>query len=203
MNAPQHAAKSSTRDALLEAAIAELRTRPENDFRIEQILHSAQASFSSLYHHFGNREGLITQAQIEIFKSPMIGGISTFLAGIQKVQNFEDLGKVVRAGIDGISAPESLLGRQAQLLILASSLSRPELARAIAKEQTLATEKISGAFLDLQKKGVLKPDIQVRELAQFILSNVVGQIVIDVGAGEFNLEKWRETLYRALMAQFQ
>jgi len=65
---PRSSSADETRSALIEAAIEHLNTHGNRRFRIEAVLHEANASSSSLYHHFGNRSGLLNAARAEMHR---------------------------------------------------------------------------------------------------------------------------------------
>lgn len=200
-NSPKSDGKApSTREALLKAAIAELSLRPEGDFRIETILASTGASFSSLYHHFGNREGLVIEAQIAIFKSPIAKDVGQFVAGAALVSNREELRNMLSAAVASSSSANNAKERAAQIAILAASYSRPALAAAIAKEQAAVTSQVAAAFDDLQARGLINPAVTTTLIAQFIQVTILGQTVLDVGAGPLELAEWQDLVLKALLA---
>lgn len=55
-----HAAERSTRQRALVAALALFDAQGVEATTIEQVRDAAQVSIGSIYHHFGNREGLVT-----------------------------------------------------------------------------------------------------------------------------------------------
>lgn len=191
---------TSTRESLLAAAIAELTARPEADFRIEAILASTGASFSSLYHHFGNREGLIIEAQIAIFKSPISKDLDPFVAATLSVSNASQLKAVMALAIAAASSAQNAKDRAAQIAILAAANSRPVLAEAIAKEQAEVTAKITKAFDDLKNRGVIEPVVSTALIGQFIQVTTLGQTVLDAGAGPVKLAEWQDLVLKALLA---
>ena len=199
-SATSEAKALSTREALLEAAIAELSLRPEGDFRIEAILTSTGASFSSLYHHFGSREGLIIEAQIAIFKSPIAQDVGPFTTASAVVTTSNELIELLKIAIASSSSIENAKDRAAQLAILAASNSRPALAEAIANEQAQVTSQISAAFDDLQTRGLVDPQVTTTLIAQFIQVTILGQTVLDAGAGPVQLAEWQDLLLKALLA---
>ncbi len=190
----------TTREALLEAAIAELTLRPEADFRIETILATTGASFSSLYHHFGSREGLIIEAQIAIFKSPIANDIGSFTAGAALVSNSDDLLQLLKAAIASSSSAENAKDRAAQIAILSAANSRPVLAEAIAKEQAEVTAQVAAVFDDLQTRGLIEPQVETTLIGQFIQVTILGQSVLDAGAGPVEVTAWQDLVLKTLLA---
>lgn len=190
---------TSTREALLAAAIAELSLRSEAEFRIEAILAATGASFSSLYHHFGSREGLLIEAQIVIFKSPITRDVAPFAAAAAQVSNAAELREVLAAAIATSSSAENTKDRADQIAILASANSRPVLAEAIAKEQAELTKQIAAAFDDLERRGLIKPKVATTLIGQYIQATILGQSVLDAGAGPLELKDWQELLLTTLL----
>lgn len=200
-NSPGGGSKApTTREVLLEAAIAELSLHPEADFRVESILAATGASFSSLYHHFGSREGLIIEAQIAIFKSPIAKDVQPFAAGAALVSNKEELIQWLRYAVAGASSAENAKDRGAQIAIMASANSRPLLAAAIAKEQEAVTAKIAATFDGLEARGLIDPLASTTLIGQFMQATVLGQSVLDIGAGPVQLADWQDLLLKTLLA---
>ena len=191
---------TSTRQALLEAAIAELTSRPEAEFRVENILAATGASFSSLYHHFGNREGLIIEAQIAVFKSPIAQDLVPFTAAAAKISNAEELKEVLAVAVSAASRAENAKARAAQLAILSAANSRPLLAEAIAKEQAEVTSQIAAAFDGLSERGVIDPQVDTRLIGQYMQATILGQSVLDLGAGPLDLTAYQDLLLKTLLA---
>jgi len=200
-NATLSAAKpSSTREALLAAAIAELTARPETEFRVENILAATGASFSSLYHHFGSREGLIIQAQIAVFRSPIAQDIVPFTAAAGQASNAADLKAVLTVAIAAASRADNTQARAAQLAILSAANSRPALAEAIAKEQSEVTAQIAETFDGLRERGLIAPQVDTTLIGQFLQATILGQSVLDIGAGPLNLKAYQDLLLKTLQA---
>ena len=191
---------ASTREALLAAAIAELTARPEAEFRVENILAATGASFSSLYHHFGSREGLIIEAQIAIFKSPISKDVVPFTTAAARVSTFAELTAVLASAIAGASRADNVKARAAQLAILAAANSRPVLAAAIAKEQAEVTAQIAATFEGLEARGVIEPQVTPTLIGQFIQVTILGQSVLDIGAGPVELAAWQDLVLKAILA---
>lgn len=199
-NSPKGDAKAlTTREALLKAAIAELSLRSEAEFRVEAILAATGASFSSLYHHFGSREGLIIEAQIVIFKSPITRDVAPFAAAAAQVSNAAELRAVLAAAVATSSSAENTKDRADQIAILASANSRPVLATAIAKEQAELTKQIAAAFDDLERRGLIKPKVATTLIGQYIQATILGQSVLDAGAGPLEFKDWQDLLLTILL----
>lgn len=199
-NSPKGDAKAlTTREALLKAAIAELSLRSEAEFRVEAILAATGASFSSLYHHFGSREGLIIEAQIVIFKSPITRDVAPFAAAAAQVSNAAELRAVLAAAVATSSSAENTKDRADQIAILASANSRPVLATAIAKEQAELTKQIAAAFDDLERRGLIKPKVATTLISQYIQATILGQSVLDAGAGPLEFKDWQDLLLTILL----
>ena len=82
---------SPVRSSILEIAVALLDELGEAGIRTSQIADLAGVSVPALYHHFGNREGLIEEAQAERFIRALRFDAVTFRDAIKACSTREDL----------------------------------------------------------------------------------------------------------------
>jgi AcrR family transcriptional regulator len=180
-----------TVDRVVKAAVELLDEGGEQDFRVAVVSERTGVSVGSLYHHFGNRDGLIKAARAHEFLSssfPSDGAaIAEIAASSSTAAEFLDrLTAIIRDVHSADRAP-----RRLRLIeLIGSSVSRPDLfetVRHLQSDVMRQGEDVADIFL---KKGWVKDGISARSLVSFILALGIGRVVIDLDEDPVDPEEW-------------
>lgn len=79
--------KGKTKDEVLRVTIVEIEKVGEGNVRLEDVLREAEASVSSLNHHFGNMRGLPGEAQLARFNASTGDNAQRFRDAANRVKN--------------------------------------------------------------------------------------------------------------------
>lgn len=189
---------SKTRSSLLAATVAEILERGEAGVRIESILAAAGSSFSSLYHHFGNREGLIVAAEISLLTGPISRDFEMFADMAKAVTNRDELVSWLKAGIAQTHSSTNSDERALQLSIYNSAATKPALAAALAETSAQVTDVLASMFADLRSRDLFSSAYSDRVIAQYIRVLVLGQIVIERDETPTSLDQWHAVVFTTL-----
>jgi AcrR family transcriptional regulator len=112
-------------DALVEATVRVLETEGEAGVRVAEICDQVGVSYGSVYHHFGDREGLIRAAQFARLRAQPGQDIASFASALNDdAASFVDsLMEICRS----IASAERGPVREVRTSVLASTHGRPEL----------------------------------------------------------------------------
>lgn len=128
----------STRERLLEAAIREIEAGGEAAVRVDVIAEMAEITKPSLYHFFGDREGLIVAAQIERYRRALMFGMEATTEAVRRCSSAQEFRTFLMTWIRGFGAPDGRERRRVRLEVLGSSVSRPALRELVAAEDRMA-----------------------------------------------------------------
>jgi AcrR family transcriptional regulator len=192
--------KLDTRLMLLAAAVDELKAHGESGLRIESILQAANASFSSLYHHFGNREGLVLAAQIEMLQAPISRDGAIFAELVRDVHSKDDLIAWLKKGVAMTHGQANAIERAQQLAIYSAAEKKPELAAAISAANQQLTYQVAGLFSDLRSRGIFESKFSDELMAQFVQTLVLGQVVVERDSTPTDKAVWHEAVLVALLS---
>ena len=118
-----------TRGAILEVAMALLDERGPDGFTIDDVLVRSDASASSLYHHFGNREGLVLAAEGERYRQTMKREDLGNLDGGYTAETTEEFFAFIAAQLRRIAFdPDNRQTRRDRFAVVGRALTSPELA---------------------------------------------------------------------------
>lgn len=175
-----------TVDRLIAAAIEALTEHGESGFRVEQVLDRSGASASSLYHHFGNRDGLIDAARVvEFTRGAALEVMSIDMDdGLDRDSLLSQLDRLNRE----LSADAYEPQRRLRLAILGRAATRPSLWAVLEQEQGRVIDELSGVIELAQSVGLIRVDVEPRSLAVFMLGHGIGRVISDLDPTPTDLE---------------
>ena len=199
---PRLAAKqpraTSTVSALIEAAIEELESRGESGLRLDTVLSQSGASLGSLYHHFTNRDGLIDAARLTQFARIAEADLDIVCGTLSEAHSLEDLiNRFCFATLCSVSEDRAPV-RFERIAMLASAGTRPGLRAALAQEQAKATVRLTDCLIGLQERGIISEAQDLRTIAVFMQSFILGQVVADLHTVETPTSNWVTIVGNAL-----
>jgi AcrR family transcriptional regulator len=189
---------SSTVQNLIEAAIEELEARGESGLRLDAVLHSSGASLGSLYHHFTNRDGLIDAARLTQFNRITAADLDLVCSTLSESKTPEDLiNRFCFATLCSLSEERAAI-RYERIAMLAGAGTRPSLRLGLAAEQNTATTRLTECLDDLQNRGVIPQGKDIRTIAVFMQSFILGQVLTDLDTVETSTNSWVTVVGQAL-----
>jgi AcrR family transcriptional regulator len=189
---------SSTVSSLIEAAIDELETRGESGLRLDAVLAESGASLGSLYHHFSNRDGLIDAARVTQFNRITEADLDMVCDTLSESRSLDDLiNRFCFAALCSLSEERAAV-RYERIAMLAGAGTRPSLRMGLAIEQNAATTRLTECLEDLQHLGVIPAGKDLRTIAVFMQSFILGQVLTDLDTEETPTSSWITVVGQAL-----
>lgn len=180
--------KQSRRELILQTAVAELVEHGIEGLRIETILEKSGSSFSSLYHHFGSRENLVTAALVALFRNPVDDDISLFIERSKEAQTLDQVVAELKSGLTNILEAQGTRFRQAQFRIIAAALDRPELKDELREGQQELAKRLVDHFKKLQTVGAIPLEAKPVEIAWYFLQMAMGLVISDMNPEDVTKE---------------
>jgi len=172
----------------------------EAGIRTNQIADLAGVSVPTLYHHFGNREGLIEEAQAERFIRALRFDAVTFRDAIKACSTREDLETALRDLFTSRDSDERTLERWKRLNALGATYARPDLAHRITRVHNELVTEIALAMLPLQRMGVVRQDIDLRAVVSWYNGAVLGKNLAQIPGSDIDVTQWERTMNEAIFA---
>jgi AcrR family transcriptional regulator len=187
-NSPAHAnddatnfAALSARDAILEAAIAQLDAGGEAAVRLAAIAETADVAIGLISYHFGSRDGLIHAAQQVRYERRLSADIEYFQDLLGRVAVADDLlaglGELTRGTVASREGAASRLDRVA---LLGSMHGRPDLVTDLGDLQGRLTDEFAALVERSQDKGLVRNDLDARAVAVFAQAYALGMVLADI-----------------------
>lgn len=165
----------------------------EGGFRIEDVIEKTGISKSSLYLHFGDRDGLVGAAYVELFTTDTNRNIAQAISVFEDVKTREQLEAVLPPLVQSLARiPHTV--RWNRLDVLSATRHRPEFMARIVEAQTRLNSALTEALSVQQKLGNVRTDLSVREMAVLIQGVSLGRIFRDLDSklNRDDLDEWSE-----------
>ena len=188
--APRH---TPNLDEVIAVAIELLLKNGESGFRIEDVIEKTGISKSSLYLHFGDRDGLVGAAYVELFTTDTNRNIAQAISVFDDVKTREQLEAVLPPLVQALARiPHTV--RWNRLDVLSATRHRPEFMARIVEAQTRLNSALTEALTVQQKLGNVRTDLSVREMAVLIQGVSLGRIFRDLDSklNRDDLDEWSE-----------
>jgi len=192
--------ESSTRDALLEATVEQLNEAGESEIRLENILAAADCSPSSLYHHFGNRDGFIVAVEFERSYGEIVREIDMLRTYVLSTDDPDALTKATEFALTLAGEPRGKERRLHRFETLAAAGRNPALRRMLADAQREGTAKYMEILrLAMEKRGET-PRYPIEGIAYLVQSILLGRMLVDLIDDDELGKAWETTALGAIRA---
>ena len=203
-NAPQpkQARAKTTVDLVIAETTRALARGGETAVRIQEISKGTNVSIGSIYHHFGDRDGLIRATYVHQFAGSVredIGNVKRFMAKMHSVQeiieHYDDMIQFLVSHFGRLPASE-------RAAIIGNTTGRPLLRNALAEVQNELTNSLTEVMVLLQERKMLKPHISPRAAAVIALGLLHGRVIAELDTHPVAESDWNQALLSALSGLF-
>ena len=170
----------STRDALLRVMVHTLDECGEPGVRLEKVLREANASVSSMYHHFGNLAGLIEAAHVVRFRRTQQLDVEYFTEEMKLVKNLNEFRDLLTRAMDRAFHENRRIVRSQRVNASARSYQNPQYAEFLRDLQRQANQALILALLQAQAKGFIPPHVDIEAAAAWWTSTIYGRYFVEI-----------------------
>ena len=191
-------------DAIIEVAIELVLRHGDSGFRIEELIERTGISKSSLYLHFGDRDGLVGLALSTAFLRDIRNNVDDAAVLLADVKSRKQMEEAIPQLVElALNTPDA--ARWQRVMVLASARNRPEMMKRVSEGQTMVNTAIEELVRGLQNSGAVRIDLDAREIGVLIQTAIIGRIFRDVDSEitAEDLDKWRAILvsvYEGILA---
>ena len=169
-----------TAQALVDLAIISLESGGESAVRVDAIVKQAGVSITSLYHHFGDRQGLIEAAQAQRFLKVFAENSASMAQVLEQVQSKDELVSVFRDAVLLLQGPRNRALRATRTSILGGALVSESLLNRISLIQNGQVKEFATAISRLQDLSVLRNDLSPDAISFWIVGTIYGRILSEI-----------------------
>ena len=185
--------KTPNLEEIIAVTIELLLQHGEGGFRIEDVIERTGISKSSLYLHFGDRDGLIGAAYVEVFTTDTNRNIEQAILIFDGVETQAQLEASIPIFVQAIARVPSPV-RWNRMDVLSAARYRPEFFSRIVEAQTRLNSALAEALSAQQKLGNVRSDMSAREMAVLLQGVSFGRIFRDLDSkmDRDNSKDWSE-----------
>lgn len=173
----------STIDRIIAATVASIEVGGEPSLRVNDIARHSDVSVATLYHYFGDREGLVVAARLQQYVGSTGLYFDDFARAADSVSSAAEFAAMVRMFFERSIADDNRSIRFLRAEIIGSSRTRPELAVSLQQIQENHVAQLTAVFERALGRGFITSAITPRDLAEFALVLHVGSVLADLIAG--------------------
>lgn len=192
-----------TAQRLLDAAIVSMDADGEAGLRVDAVVAEAGVTIPVLYHHFGSREGLVRAAHVARISRALDAIIMSVEAALDDVEDRAGFVEVMEGIRRGVSAPSD--DRFIRLNVLGATYGRPDLQAEVARLQRETWERVALMFEAPQRKGWIRPDVDLVVYVGWMFGLFLGRTLIDIQGDEVDATAWdrytREAMWTVLWGE--
>ena len=170
------------RDRILAAARETLEEHGEAAIRFADVAERAGVVQSAVAHHFGNREGLVSELHAERYLGLTREDEAALRAVVASARNRDEFAAGAAAIAASLFAQGRAMVRMDRIVSIGASHRRPELAARISEAVTRLLDTLTELIDRGQRLGLFDPSVPPRALATYIHASAIGMIAYDLDA---------------------
>lgn len=179
-----------TRDRLLAAAIAIIEAEGESAVRVDRVVQSAGFTRPVLYRYFADRDDLIVKAQAERYRRALAYGMDDLIGASQSVSTPEDFKTVLRLHLSSFASAEGIARRAMRIEVLGSSVSRPELRKAIIEVNRAHAAVLEGFITMAAERELVTRASEPSAIAAWIVGLILSRHLVEIDPDAFDPAAW-------------
>jgi AcrR family transcriptional regulator len=170
----------STRERVLAVAVEQLERGGEAAVRVDELNARSGVSIGSIYHHFGDRDGVIAAAQLRRFSRYVEGEIASLAEVVREARDLSQFRRSLLQLAKGSHLSLRRAVRWGRIAIVASTIGRDDLRDDIAHLQTRLTDEFQAHVAQGQARGFFRSDLDARAVAVFVEAWTLGLVLNDL-----------------------
>ena len=189
-----------TRERVLAIALEQVESGGEAAVRIDEIRERSGVSIGSIYHHFGDRDGVIAAAQLRRFARFAQAEIAALSDIVERSRDVAEFGRALRQFTADISSEVRTEERWGRIGALGSTIGRDDLRDEVVAIQTRLTDEFQAHVAQGQARGFFRADLEARAIAAFIAAYSLGFALNDLDRRAVSGAAWQQVVDVALEA---
>ena len=168
------------------------------EFNLDRVLSESGVSRSSVYHHFGSRDGLVAVVALDQFSEKILNDVRRVKGLAAEAQTPLEFMHALTLGFTTGHNSKARRQRQARIASFAAAEKNPVLRDSMKRTQIHGTQEFEQVLVDAQSRKLIKPTASITGIAYLMQSMLVGRIVPDITESREIDDKWLEASLMAI-----
>jgi len=169
------ARQSDIRERLLEEAIAVLERDGEVAIRVDELAKAVKVTKPSVYHYFGDREGLVVEALAEMYHRALTWGREGLLDLARSAATREEFADILFSIVAAFSTEEGVRRRAMRTEVLGAAVNRPQLQSAIVEMHRKQVNFLVEFFRIGKERGLMSLSFDLHTTALWASALILGR----------------------------
>lgn len=183
---------------ILYFAQQELESSGLVNFNLDRVIEASGVSRSSVYHHFGGREGVIAAVELDYLRTTIAEGMTEMTALLHGVATGEEAFSLVEIGILISGSDDQKAMRRQRVLNLAMAPNSPETMEMLREFQDVGASQLATLIRELKDRGFCDPIEPIDGTAHLIQSMLLGRILVDILGDSGAEAQWTQSAVATL-----
>jgi AcrR family transcriptional regulator len=199
---PKQERAKDTIGTVIAAANQAIETGGESSVRIQEISAKTGVSIGSIYHHFGDRDGLIRATYVHNFAANIQDDIARTKRFMAKMHSTAEIAEHYDEMMAFLVDHFKHVPADKRANIIGNTTGRPLLRAALAEVQHGLTEQLTEVMQLLQDRKMLKAHLSPRAAAVLVLGMLHGRIVAEIDTNPVSDLEWNQAMISAFGGLF-
>lgn len=179
-----------TRERLIDSAISIIENEGEAAIRVDRVSEMAGFTKPVLYHHFGDREGLVVEAQIERFRRVMDVGLAETADAVERATTAAEVARAMTAWFTSFGTADGVMRRRFRIEVLGSAVSRPSLRNKVIEVHRHQAAVLASLLAIIKERGWMAVDANPHDLAMWWIGLVLSRHLAEMDPDCFDTTQW-------------
>lgn len=199
---PKQARAHDTIETVLAATNQAMANGGESAVRVQEISEATAVSIGSIYHHFGDRDGLIRAAYVQTFRLTIQKDIERVRKFMTRMTSAKEMAEHYDEMLAFLNHHFEQFPARDRANTIGSTTGRPLLRDAIVAVQSELTTGLTEVMQLLKDRGILKPHLEPRAAAVLTLGMLHGRVIAEFDSTPVKNEDWNASMLTAFSGLF-
>ena len=175
--------RSNGRETMKKVLVHALRELDEVGpvkFNILRVIENSGVSRSSVYHHFGGRDGVIAAVEVERLVREMQGLNDAIRLLVTSAEDRAVVLAAIRGVLEAAGTEEGRRQRAHRIAVMAAAQGIPVLAETLREEQAAGDAHVAVTLGMAAERGLMAPIENAEGVAHLVSSLFIGRAIVDV-----------------------
>lgn len=169
-----------TAERILDHAEKELTNAGLVNFNLDRVILESGVSRSSVYHHFGGREGVIAAVETRWLVNSLGDGYRDMDEMFSRITSGEEAFRLIEIGVTIAGSAAQREMRERRISTLAMSRTSPATRKILVDTQVKGTRDFADMIRRGRDSGLFDPVEPIDGIAHLIQSMLLGRILVDI-----------------------
>lgn len=169
-----------TAERILDHAEKELTNAGLVNFNLDRVILESGVSRSSVYHHFGGREGVIAAVETRWLVNSLGDGYRDMDEMFSRITSGEEAFRLIEIGVTIAGSAAQREMRERRISTLAMSRTSPATRKILVDTQVKGTRDFADMIRRGRDNGLFDPVEPIDGIAHLIQSMLLGRILVDI-----------------------